>query len=309
MAARGPAPSPALLAALHEALRSGERQSSAVRPEIAGYLLDHGLAPLHAALGAAGESPDALCAEVWRLMLASVSARRFGVSTDAWRENDDYPDRYFPLLWLTLVPAALPAMPAAERLPCVAALFNLGEQLSGPLRATGNRLMAGLAAAPERLAPAWRAALERAMVQAGLLAPSVTPPSAWRTYTPVARFDFTAVEPAFLPDAAVAAEARAFRVGSAAGVGVLLADSGGLTLLGVSPGTSPEPATALALAGGRLYLAGRRLMWQPAPAAAPLCLAESLPLVAPAALAANEAGDVLLVDAASAHVTLGRCGA
>jgi hypothetical protein len=309
MAGPALAPSPALLAALHETLLSGERQSSAVRPEIAGYLLDHGLAPLHASLSADGESPDALCAEVWRLMLASVSARRFGVSTDAWRENDDYPDRYFPLLWLVLVPAALPAMPAVERLPCVAALFNLGEQLSGPLRATGNRLMAGLAGAPGALAPAWRAALERAMVQAGLLALSVTPPAAWRTYTPVARFDFAAVEPAFLPDTAVAAEARAFRVGSTAGVGVLLADSGGLTLLGVSPGAPAEATTTLDLAGGRLSLDGRRLMWRPPGAAQALCLAESLPLVAPAALAANEAGDVLLVDAASAQVTLGRCGA
>ena len=123
MAKNALAPSPALLAALHETLLSGERQSSAVRPEIAGYLLDHGLAPLHAALSAAGESPDALCAEVWRLMLATVSARRFGVSTDAWRENDDYPDRYFPLLWLTLVPAALPASSVAMRVryACTAA--------------------------------------------------------------------------------------------------------------------------------------------------------------------------------------------
>jgi hypothetical protein len=303
------APSPALMATLHETLRAGERQSSAVRPEIAGYLLDHGLAPLHAALSAAGEPPDALCAEVWHLMLASVSARRFGVSTDAWRNNDDYPDRYFPLLWLAVVPATLPMVPAAERLPLVAALFNLGEQLSGPLRATGNRLMASLVAAPEKLARAWRPTLEHAMVEAGLLALSVTPPAEWRRYTPVARFDFAPVEPGFLPDAAVAAEARAFQVGSAVGVGVLLADSGGLTLLGVAPGAAPEARTTVTLAGGRLSLEGRRLLWSPAGATQPFCLAESLPLVAPAALAANAFGDVLLVDAASAHVTLGRCGA
>lgn len=314
--AEPPVPSSALVSTLRETLLSHERRSSAVRPEVTGYLLEHGLAPLHAGLAAAGEAPDTLCSEVWRLMLASVEARRFGVSSDAWRRNEDYPDRYFPLLWLGLVPVVVPAMPAAERLPFVTALFNLGEQLAGPLRATANRVMDVVGARPETLAGDWRAVLERAMVDAGLLAVETIPPARWQRVEAIGHFDFAAVDPGFLPDGVESTEARAFRIGGVCApgaeghtaVGLLLADTAGLRLLslGAGAGAPPAPSSTSAVSGGELRLVGRQLIWKPAGAAAPRCLMERVPLLVPGAVAANEAGDLVLLDAASARVFLGR---
>ena len=320
MAARGvskptaaPVPSAALVAGLREMLVTHERRSSAVRPEVVGYLVEHGLAPLHAGLAARGETPDALCAEVWRLMLASVEARRFGVSSDAWTRNEDYPDRYFPLLWLGLVPQVVPPMAPGERLPFVTALFNLGEQLGGPLRATANRVMGALGERLEAVSRNWRAVLEGAMVDAGLLAVSVTPPSAWQRVESLGHFDFATVDAALLPEAVETTDARGFRIGLSAGVpnsagttALLLAGNAGLSLLSLAQGVGPLPAREVAVGGGHLRLDVRRLLWAP-PGGLPVrCLQTQVPALVPAALAANLAGDVLLLDAVSARVFLGR---
>lgn len=301
------AASATLIGALRAELEARGRASSQVRPEVVDYLLGRGLAPLHEALAKRGD-PDATCQAVWRLMLSSVEARRFGVSTDAWSTHDDYPDRYFPLLWLRLLPSLLPALPADEGLACAAALFNLGEKLCGPLRATGNRLMAGLAERPAALLPDWRRGLEDALVRFGLLDVPPLPPEAWRGFDVVGTFDFRPVEADFLPGSVEAGEARSFRVGDPEllAVGLLLADQAGLSLVSLDTAAPPPARLASAVPGGRVTLDRRRLLFTPANGGAPRCLCPDVPLLAPAAVAANAAGDLLLVDAASAHVLLGR---
>jgi hypothetical protein len=303
-------PSPALIADLRAEWAQHARASSAVRPEVVSYLIARGLEPLHRALVSSGEPPEALCRPVWTLMLASVSARRFGVSTDAWANNPDYPDRWFPLLWLRLAPSLLPRLPAPERLPCTAALFNLGEQLAGPLRSTANRLMAALVQVPGDLVPDWRRGLERALVAAGLLAPPAVPPAEWRRAVVVGTLDLAVHDTAFLPGAVSTLEARTFAVGDPEGgrVARVLADAAGLTVLGIDH--ADVPFAALRSAGPPLpgapavELTGRKLVRRGPGGTPAQVLLEDVPAVAPTALAVGPFGDVLLVDAASQHLTL-----
>lgn len=308
--APAPPPSEALVADLRAEWARRARESSAVRPEVVTYLIERGLEPLHRALVAAGSPADALCRSVWTLMLASVSARRFGVSTDAWANTPDYPDRWFPLLWLRLAPSLLPRLPVAERLPCAAALFNLGEQLSGPMRATANRLMAALVQVPGDLVPDWRRGLERALTAAGLLAPQSVPPAEWRRAVVIGAVDLAAHDPAFLPAAAVCLDGRTFAVGDpgAGRVARLLADAAGLTVLSIEHADVPFPAARAVVPPGAgaptVELVGRRLARRGPTDAPERVLLDDVPAVAPAAIAVGAVGDVVLIDAASQHVTL-----
>lgn len=118
------------MGALHEslgqALSQAHRTYAAFRPEVAEYLFERGFKKTEAALG---EGHDALLSALFRLQMESIGSRGFGVSNDGWRHNAGWPDRYFPILWLDLIPRLLPLLPSERRLSALTLLFNLGENL------------------------------------------------------------------------------------------------------------------------------------------------------------------------------------
>ena len=115
----------ALADVLGRTLDDARRSYAAFRPEVAEYLFERGFRATERAV----PGDDALLHAIFRLHMESIGARTFGVSNDAWRDNPGWPDRYFPLLWIELVPQLLPLLPSERRLPTVVALFNLGENL------------------------------------------------------------------------------------------------------------------------------------------------------------------------------------
>jgi hypothetical protein len=122
---------------LSRTIDRARRTYAAWRPEVAEYLFTHGFRP--AAEGLAG-APDreVILEHLWTLHLESIGTRMFGVSTDDWRQNPAYPDVYFPIVWLDVVPRLLPKLAPDKRLSTLAALFNLGENLVVANRALGG---------------------------------------------------------------------------------------------------------------------------------------------------------------------------
>lgn len=110
---------------LGRTLDDARRSYAAFRPEVAEYLFERGFRGVERAL----PSDDALLHAIFRLQMESIGARTFGVSNDAWRNNPGWPDRYFPILWIDLLPQLLPLLPPERRLAVVVDLFNLGENL------------------------------------------------------------------------------------------------------------------------------------------------------------------------------------
>lgn len=297
-----PDPDEALHGALRAAVEATRAASSAWRPAVAEYLFRHGLAPLHAALAGRGPVPHPLVEGVWRLMLETVATRRFGVSTDAWRAGD-YPDRYFPLVWLDLLPARLPAVAPEQRMAAVAALFNLGERLP---RSVATPVARRLVAEGHAFAADPLGALRRLSREAGLLGDGQAP-TGWRRLVEQGVFDCAQVDPRFLPGAIAAGPERRFVVVDALRPVALHLDidSGGpvCRATGAAP-PAVTPERAVELDGVRLTFDRRALRWQGALGAGH----HPLDGVAPAALAANPAGDVLWVDAASTRVRWLRAG-
>ena len=104
------------------------RAYAAWRPEVAAYLFERGWKPTAIALE---NHPDRerVLKHLFMLHMETIGTRMFGVSTDAWRDNPAYPDRYFPIVWLDVVPALLPKLANERRVAALASLFNLGEHL------------------------------------------------------------------------------------------------------------------------------------------------------------------------------------
>lgn len=199
----------ALARALHRTLDDARRAYAAFRPEVALYLFDRGLRASADALPA-GSDRDVLIDRLWRLQLESIGARTFGVSTDAWRTNPAYPDRYFPLVWLDLVPKILPLLPAHGRLPAVVALFNLGENLVLAAPSAAGLVAEAMLAETDAIA---REGVESvalsAMVRLGVLpapGPGEGPArgssaAAWTRVVPLAVVSVAAWEPSLIPGA------------------------------------------------------------------------------------------------------------
>ncbi len=284
---------------LHDALRAAVRStraaSSAYRPAVAEYLYRRGLAPLFDRLAADGPPPRRLIEGIWRLMLETVATRRFGVSTDDWRSGG-YPDRYFPLIWLELVPRRLPQMAPAARAGAVTALFNLGEKLP---RAAANPVAERLVERGAAFAVDPEGILRSTLRAAGVLGAAAV--AGWRRLVEQPAFECRDVDPDFLPGAVLAAPARRFVVVDALrpvalhiGVGP---DGLGCRSTGAAP-PSIEPIRSVELDRVRLTLEGRTIAWRGRDGRG----AHPLDGVAPAALAANAEGDVLWIDAASTRV-------
>ena len=79
------------MGALGHAVR---RRSARFDPRVVAYLFRAGWQPVHALV----TDPGSLVS-LWRLQLESVSAGGFSVADARWREDGEYPDRYFPVLW------------------------------------------------------------------------------------------------------------------------------------------------------------------------------------------------------------------
>lgn len=139
-----------LVPKLAQALDDARRTWAAFRPEVAEYLFERGFRRAEAALPA-GPETAALLHALFRLQMESIGARTFGVSNDAWRDNRGWPDRYFPILWIDLLPSLLPALPVDRRLSEVVALFNLGENLVGVAPTLGGLVAEGLLARRESI--------------------------------------------------------------------------------------------------------------------------------------------------------------
>lgn len=284
-----------LRARLRHAVESVRLASSAYRPAVAEYLYRRGLAPLYDRLAEQGEPPRALVEGVWRLMLETVATRRFGVSSDHWR-GGGYPDRYFPLVWLELLPRWLPAVSPVERTAAVAALFNLGERLP---RAAANPVAEALVERGPAFAADPAGTVQAALVDLGLIGRAAA--VGWRRLVEQAIFDCVQVDPEFLPGAVVAASERRFVVTDALRPTALhLAigpDGLGVQATGAAP---PDVRAARSVQFPRvsLRLERRALAWS-GPAGA---FTQPVDGVAPAAIAANEQGDVLWIDTASTRI-------
>jgi hypothetical protein len=292
--------SPSLTEALRRVVDETVATRAAWRPAVAAYLYEEGLAPLYAGLAAEGPVSEALVEAVWRLMLDTMGSRRFGVSSDHWRA-DDYPDRFFPILWLDVVPHALPAAPAAERLALAVRLFNLGEHLTGRARAVANRVAGDLARSPASLSTTLEAVVRASLEDAGVWQPAAPPPARWKGLRPVARFDLSLADPAFVPDAVEALGGRRFRVRDAVRPASVVLQVVGAELRVVEG--SDEPAVPLEVS---LALHGGAVVWAHKGRRRTLA---ALDLIAPGGVAANALGDVVVVDGASAFVRLLRVSA
>lgn len=294
--------------ALRAAVDELRAASSAWRPAVAAYLFDAGLAPLHAALAARGAVDPRLIEATWRLMLETVATRRFGVSGPAWQAAADYPDRYYPILWLDLLPRCLPAAAPAERMRLLTMLFNLGENLGRHARAAANAVAEHLAAAGPALALDPRDHISTALAAVGLIADERPPPAAWRRAEPEAAFDCAAIEPGFLPDAIIAGPGRRFAVVDGShGIALHLEVTGhGLVCRGRGAALALADEPAAALDGVVLALDRRALTWRRGDERRALAVVDA---VAPAAVAANANGDLVVVDAASTWLELWRARA
>ncbi|MGZ3454252.1 MAG: hypothetical protein ACXWUG_32105 [Polyangiales bacterium] len=199
-------PSSDLESSLAATLDDARRSYAAWRPEVAHYLFERGLRKTGEALGA-DPARDAILTHVWRLQMESIGTRMFGVSTDAWRDNPAYPDRFFPIVWIDLVPKLLPRLPDDKRLPALIALFNLGENL-----VTAAPSLGGLVA--EALVNEWEAIVAEgvepvaltALVDLGIVPEAAAPrrkisPSAWRRVVPLAIANVATWEPTLIPGA------------------------------------------------------------------------------------------------------------
>ncbi|MCB9543348.1 MAG: hypothetical protein H6703_12990 [Myxococcales bacterium] len=295
------APGDALQRALRAAIDETRAASSAWRPAVAAYLFDEGLAPLHAALAAQGPVDPRLVEAAWRLMLETVATRRFGVSGPSWRAAADYPDRYYPIVWLDIVPRCLPRAAPDDRLALLTMLFNLGENLTRHARAAANAVAERLAALGPALAADPRTHLAEALAAVGLIADEQPPPSTWRRAEHHSVFDCAAIEPGFLPDAIAAVAGRRFIVVDAPRAVALHLDATaqGLVCRGRGGVAAFEVGGRVALGDVVLGLDRRTVRWRRGDEERVL---GELDGVAPAALAANAQGDLVVVDAASTHL-------
>jgi hypothetical protein len=169
--------------------------------------------------------------------------------------------------------------------------------------------MAALVHAPGDLVPDWRRGLERALRAAGLLAPEVVPPEAWRRAVRVSTLDLAAAEAAFMPEGVAWLDGRTFAIGDPdrGRVARVLADAAGLTVLGIERADPPAAIRRVGVPNGPalvVEIAGRRLVRCGPGDAPPIALLDEVPAVAPVALAVGPQGDLVLVDAASQRVCL-----
>jgi hypothetical protein len=195
-----------LESSLAATLDDARRSYAAWRPEVAHYLFERGLRKTGEALR---DDParDAILAQVWRLQMESIGTRMFGVSTDAWRDNPAYPDRFFPVVWIDLVPKLLPRLEGAQRLPALIALFNLGENLVTAAPSLGGLVAEALVLAVDEIAvEGVEAVALTKLVDLGIVPAEAAPrrktgASAWSRVVPIAIADVATWEPTMVPGA------------------------------------------------------------------------------------------------------------
>jgi hypothetical protein len=148
-----------------------EGRGALVRGDVVRHLFLAGWMKLHPALHAQPNGKQALLT-TWQLMLESVVTGSFGVSSDDWREHQAYPDRYFPRLWLDVLPEAASRLSPAAFAMLASRCFNLGENVAPRSRTLANELGELLYKARKTLTEDTLAVVvERALIDAGLHEP------------------------------------------------------------------------------------------------------------------------------------------
>lgn len=180
--------------ALGKTLAEAHQAYAAFRPEVAEYLFEHGFRVL--------QGDEQLLAAVFRLQMESIGSRAFGVSNEAWRSNPEWPDRYFPILWLDLVPKLLPLLPPERRLSSIVLLFNLGENLVTAAPTLGGAVAEALVRALPGMADDVERAAKAALAEVGLLPREALDAVAVpRAITKTASLSLAVWDPLFLPGA------------------------------------------------------------------------------------------------------------
>jgi len=243
-----------LVERLRARLDRARRAYAAYRPEVARFLFEHGFLATERALASAGIDDEPLLEALFTLQLESIGSRGFGVSQPHFRDDPAYPDRYFALLWLDLVPRLLPLLPGPRRLPTVVALFNLGEHLAVASPGLGGAVVGHLVEHQARIVEEGVEAVGlSALVAVGVLPAEALRTVAAPTRLPFARLVTRAVasvatwEPDLVPGA-LAFDAGALRVWDRV----------------------EARALRLSFAGGSAQLLGREVGPGPAPTGAPL---------------------------------------
>ena len=130
---------PTLSDRLQQAAKEAQLTHAGWRPRVAEHLFEHGLLPTAEAL-AGSPARDPILELLWTLQMQTVGSRDFGVSTPNWRKNPAYPDRYFPVVWLDLVPQLIGEVDEGQRRQLIVDLFNLGENLVRATRSLAGRV-------------------------------------------------------------------------------------------------------------------------------------------------------------------------
>lgn len=148
-----------------------EGRGALVRGEVVRHLFLDGWMKLHPPLHGQPNGKQALLT-TWQLMLESVVTGGFGVSSAEWREHQAYPDRYFPRLWLDVLPEAAQRLNPSDFATLTSRCFNLGENVAPRSRSLANELGELLYKARKTLTVETLAlVVERALIDAGLHEP------------------------------------------------------------------------------------------------------------------------------------------
>ncbi|MFT6398500.1 MAG: hypothetical protein ACJAYU_003258, partial [Bradymonadia bacterium] len=206
--------------------------------------------------------------------------------------------RYFPTLWLHIVPELAKAGP--NWFEQTVALFNLGETLTGASRPVANAAAEQLEDEVRTLAGEFETTLRRVLIDCGVLASEGATANGYEHYASIALAD---ADPTFLAGSLELSAAGVLWIYEANSPRALIATLtvAGADLQGIHDAADPPPATLSTRVGLREYRAlsgalettdGEREARYP------------VPVVAPIAMAANGSGLVAIADGLRQRVVL-----
>ncbi len=272
---------------------SMKRRSPRFRPDVVRYLFEQSWQKVRSERG-----EEKALLGLWELQLETISGGLFSVADNRWRRGKSYPDRYFPTLWLHVVPEL------AERSDAwfeqTVSLFNLGERLAVASRPLANAVAQKLEEESSSLAAAFEPTLRKLLSHCGVLPAE---PNTGDGYEHFASIELAESEPSFLAGSMELSAAGVLWVYEANSTRALVATLtiAGAELQGIHAALDPPPANLRTRVGSRDYRA--------VPGA--LLTAEAgkehkhlAPVIAPIALAANQSGLVAIADGLRQRVVL-----
>ena len=277
------------MAELGEKLR---RRSSRFDAAVVEYLFRAGWQPIHALR--VGEKE---LLALWALALDSIASGRFGVADERWRTSAAYPDRFFPTLWLDIVPQL--ASDGPDWLEQTTQLFNLGERLVQASRAVANAVAAELAEAAEELGSDFEGTVRLALQSAGVLESTGEPDAG---LVPIATVSLHTFDPSFLAASLELSDAGVLWVYGADGRALVATLTGvGAEVQGFESADNPAIASLECDAGDRRFrLEGTSLVVR---GSGPEQRANT-DLIYPVALAVNASGVAAIADGLSGEIAI-----